>query len=609
MNRRDRRRKAAAGSGGAPRQALERAVQAHQAGRLAEAEAAYRRILVAQPDEPDALHLLGLLAHQGGQPAAAIELIGRAIEINAKMPRFHNNLGLAHAAERRFDAAEASYRRALALDPDYVEAWHNLATVLAESGRSDDAAGCFARALGHNPNYAPAHNNLANLRREAGDNRAAAEGYRRALAVAPDYADAHYNLSVALTALGELDAAEASCRAALALQPDRAEAHNNLGTILKFLGRLEAAKAAYRRALEHKSDLVAARDNLAEFEGADADTIDVLTALEADDSLPAGDAIRVRFGLARHHADAGDHARAFQYYRNGNEMRAREAGRHGRVFDRAAFDALADRSIALFTPEFFAARGAQGAPSGRPVFIVGMPRSGTTLVEQILASHRAVFGAGELDAIEAMTHQLSSVGRAAAAYPDTVAGLDAAARRRLGGAYLERLAMLDANAARVTDKMPANFRHLGLIALLLPGARIVHCRRNPLDVCLSCYVQNFTQGNEFSDDLGDIAVYYRAYRRLIDHWRRVLPVPMLDVRYEELVADQAAVSRRIVDFVGLEWDPACLEFHANRRAVRTSSALQVRRPIYRDSIERWRAYEDELRPLIEALGDAGLSED
>ena len=603
MNRRDRRRKAAAGSGDAPRQALEQAVQAHQAGRLAEAEAAYRRILEVRPDEPDALHLLGLLAHQGGQPAAAIELISRAIEIDAKMPRFHNNLGLAHAANAVFDAAEASYRRALALDPDYVEAWHNLATALAESGPPEDAVDCFESALGRNPNYAPAHNNLANLRRETGDHRAAAEGYRRALALAPDYADAHYNLSVALTALGELEAAEASCRAALALQPDRAEAHNNLATILKFRGRLEAAKAAYQRALDLKPDLVAARDSLAEFEGADAHSIDALTALEADDSLPAGDAIRVRFALARHHADSGDHARAFQYYRNGNEMRAREVGRYGRGFDRAAVERLADRSMALFTPEFFAARGAEGAPSERPVFIVGMPRSGTTLVEHILASHRAVFGAGELDAIEATAHRLSAETDVDATYPDDVAGLDAAACRRLGDAYLERLATLDANAARVTDKMPANFRHLGLIALLLPGARIVHCRRNPLDVCLSCYVQNFTQGNEFSNDLGDIAVTYRAYRRLIDHWRRVLPLPMLDVGYEELVADQAAVSRRIVEFVGLEWDPACLEFHANRRAVQTSSALQVRRPIYRSSIERWRVYEAELQPLIEALGD------
>ena len=607
MNRRERRRKAAEGSAGVPRQALEQAVGLHQAGRLAEAEAAYRRILATRPDEPDALHLMGLLAHQAGRPAAAIELIGRAIEINAKMPRFHNNLGLAHATERRFDDAEASYRRALALDPDYVEAWHNLATALAESGRFEDAADGFERALALNPNYAPAHNNLANLHRDAGDYRAAVDGYRRALALDPDYADAHYNLSVALTALGELDAAEASCRAALALQPHRAEAHNNLGTILKFQGGLEAAKAAYQRALDLKPDLVAARDSLAEFDGADADTIDALTALEADSDLPVADAIRVRFALARHHADAGDHARAFHYYRAGNEMRAQEAGRHGRIFDRAAVDALADRSIALFTPAFFGARARSGMPSERPVFIVGMPRSGTTLVEQILASHHEVFGAGELDAIEAIAHRLSSVVRAAA-YPDSVADLDAATCRRLGDAYLARLATLDADTARVTDKMPANFRHLGLIALMLPGARIVLCRRNPLDVCLSCYIQNFTQGSEFSNDLADIAAYYRAYRRLIDHWRRVLPVPMLDVRYEELIADQAAVSRRIVDFVGLEWDPACLEFHANRRAVQTSSVLQVRRPIYRDSIERWRVYEAELEPLIAALGDAGVSE-
>jgi len=255
--------------------------------------------------------------------------------------------------------------------------------------------------------------------------------------------------------------------------------------------------------------------------------------------------------------------------------------------------------IATFTPAHFT-RPAGAVDGAAAVFIVGMPRSGTSLVEQILSCHRAVFGAGERAEIGLAAERIAR--ETGVAYPAAVETLDPATLARHGEAYLDGLRRLAPEARRITDKMPANFLHLGLIARILPGARVIHCRRDPRDVCLSCFAHDFFQGNEFSNDLADLARYWRAHHRLMAHWRRVLPLDMLEVRYEALVADQEGESRRLIDFCGLDWDPACLDFHKARRVVRTSSSVQVRRPIFTGSIGRWRAFAAELAPLTAALG-------
>ncbi|MFQ5785014.1 MAG: sulfotransferase [Alphaproteobacteria bacterium] len=585
------------------RATLETALRAQQAGRLDEAEAGYRRILAARPDHADALHLLGLVAQQTGRGGEAIALIGRAIAAAPGVARYHGNLALALLQQGRLGEAEARCREALALDPGYVDGLNTLATILKDQGRLDEAIASLRRAVALRPDYAPAHNNLGNILKDRGDFDAALACYARALEIAPDYVAAEFNRGVALTGLGRLDEAEASCRRALALRPDDADAHNNLGNVLRFKGRLDEAAAAYERALELRPDFASARNNLAEFRKFEKDDpgFAALEALKGRDRLAPHEAISLRFALGKMYADIGDHDRAFANYREGNVLRAHEAARQGRVFRADEHARYVDAVITTFGADFFARAASGGAESDRPVFIVGMPRSGTSLVEQILASHPQVYGAGELPEIGLIAGRIA--GQTGSAYPVGAAALDATTRRRLGEAYLERVAAAAGDARRVTDKLPANFLHLGLIALILPGARVVHCRRDPRDTCLSCYFHDFYQGNEFSNDLADLGAYWRDYRRLMTHWRETLPLAVIDVDYEALVADQEAESRRLVAFCGLEWDARCLDFHKTERTVRTSSTLQVRKAIFTGSVGRWRAYASHLAPLNAALGE------
>ncbi|MEE8532452.1 MAG: sulfotransferase [Alphaproteobacteria bacterium] len=590
-----------AGPPGAADEVLRSAVNAHRAGRLQEADRLYRRLLEAHPDHAEALHLLGLVRHQGGRSEDAVGLIERAIACDAAIARYHNSRGVALYALGRIEAAEASYRRALTLSPDHVETLVNLANALKEQGRLDEAVACLERALELRPDYALAHNNLANVKKDRGAYEAAIEGYRQALALAPDYVEARHNLSVALLAQGRLDEAEESCREALALDPGYAPAHNNLGNVLRYRGRLEEAVACYREALAIDPGFASAQSNLVEFTTFEAGdpAFAALESLKAKGGLPLREATTLHFALGKVYADIGDYDRAFADYREGNALRAREAERTGRAFRVADHEKRISAIVAALARETLD-RAAAGCGSDVPVFIVGMPRSGTTLVEQILASHAEVFGAGELPEIGRIAERLPA--DAGAPYPAGVAALDDAALGRLGEGYVERLRALAEGARRVTDKTPANFLHLGLIALMLPGARVIHCRRDPRDVCVSCYFHDFAQGSEFTDDLAALGRYYRLYEQLMAHWREVLPRPILDVDYEALVADQEGVSRQLVDFCGLEWDDACLAFHETQRTVRTSSDLQVRRRIFTSSIGRWRDYESHLGPLIEALG-------
>lgn len=281
-------------------------------------------------------------------------------------------------------------------------------------------------------------------------------------------------------------------------------------------------------------------------------------------------------------------------------QQAKAAARAG--YDMAQHRARQKRLTTLFNPAFLRARAGWGDDSRVPVFIVGMPRSGTSLAEQILSSHPEVHGAGELNYIHDIANQLMFSLGDAALFAEKVVGLDRAAAKALAGQYLRKVSAFSPDAARITDKMPHNFTFLGLIALLLPGARIIHMRRSPLDNCFSIYSNMFSAAHGYANDLRTLGDYYVEYARLMDHWRQVLPGRIHEVRYEDLVADQEGVTRRMLDFIGLDWHPACLEFFANARSVSTISRWQVRQPIYRTSVDRWRPYERHLGPLIEALG-------
>jgi hypothetical protein len=324
--------------------------------------------------------------------------------------------------------------------------------------------------------------------------------------------------------------------------------------------------------------------------------------LAARPDLPIDELCRLNFALAQILDKSGSYDEAFAHCRRANELRQEIDRRCGHVYDPAEQSRYADRQIATFTPAYFERVRSFGSDSELPVFVVGMPRSGTTLAEQIIASHPRAHGAGELRDIGRMVGTLPQRLGGADNYPECLARLDEATARALAEEYLQRLRQLGGEAVRVVDKFPTNFLYLGLIATLFPRARVVHCRRDPIDTCLSCYFQNFADPLPFKLDLGHLGHYYCEYERLMAHWTRVLPVPVFELRYEELTADQEAVSRRLVEFCGLEWDERCLRFHEARRPVQTASALQVRRPLYRSSVGRWKRYESHLRTLLETLG-------
>jgi hypothetical protein len=314
--------------------------------------------------------------------------------------------------------------------------------------------------------------------------------------------------------------------------------------------------------------------------------------------LTTDERMQLDFALGKAYADLKDYRRSFDHLRRGAAAKRAQTD-----YDEAAAMALFDRIEAAFPPERFAAASGRGDPSRTPIFILGMPRSGTTLVEQILASHPDVTGAGELRTASDVFGQVRAVTGEVAHYPDFVPALDAATLKAMGGLYGAELQRLAPGARRITDKMPSNFYFVGLIHMALPNARILHTVRDPLDTCLSCYSKLFAGEQNHTYDLGELGRYHRRYQRLMDHWRGVLPPGrFLDVSYEALVADLEGQTRRILAHCGLDWDERCLSFHETQRPVRTASASQVRRPIYCGSVGRWRAYAEDLAPLIEALG-------
>jgi tetratricopeptide (TPR) repeat protein len=711
-------------------------LQEHQRGRLGQAARLYRHVLRAQPDHPDALHLLGVVAHQQGDHRQAAECIGRAVTLSPGNAGYHANLAEAYRALDNLDRAADCCRTALRLQPRSAEAANNLGLVLLAQGKIDEAILQLRQTLQLKPNYAMACNNLGNALRLQGDQGGALAHFRRAVEIEPNLAEARSNLGQLLLERHQAHEALDHLRTAVGLRPNLAEARNNLGNALRETGRLaearqsyaealrinptlamtysnmgqalqeenslddalawyqralqldpssarihtnaasllaeqekyddaltvyrraleldptwaeahcgvggirheqghfEQAQAHYREALRHKPDLPAAhcalgivREELGEFKDAEScwrtalqydsrlagaysalatllrgklsdDDLVAMRQLLADPDLHDGRRAALHFGLAQVLDARGAHEEAAESLRQANALALAGARKRGMGYDPEAHNRFVARMMAVCSPAFFEQTRRIGVESERPIFIVGLPRSGTTLTEQVLASHSQVFGAGELrlgrDDFEALSPQEDQA-------LEALARLDLATARRIAEQHLEGLRQLNADRPRVADKMPDNYLYLGLLAALFPKAKFIHCRRDLRDVAVSCWMTNF-RSIRWANDPGHMATRFEEYCRLMDHWRRVLPVSVLEVDYEETVTDLEGVARRLVEWCGLEWEPGCLAFHEGRRPVRTASVSQVRQPIYTRSVARWKHYEGALRSLFDALG-------
>jgi tetratricopeptide (TPR) repeat protein len=575
----------------------------------------------------------------------AIPRLRRALAMKPDYAEAHYNLGNALRKSGQLEEAVRSYEMAIKHRPNYVDAYLNASQALLEHDRQAEAIATLRRAIGVIPNSARLHNNLGVLLRKTGDvegsrlafertvtqlrralqNRPvdaellfnlgnalmkcdrteeAAQALADAVRIKPDFADALENIAGPLRELGRHAEAAAALQRAIGLRPRDARLHNLLGVTLQEAGKLDAAAAALQQALTLDPSMPEAflhLTRLAKVSPAD----EIVTKMEAlahgPATLPPEARAMLCFALGKAYDDMGRFDDAFAKFLEGNRL-----ARPAVAYDEAAWSRRFQHMQHGITPLLMADKPGRGCQSDLPIFVLGFPRSGTTLSEQILASHPMVKGAGERTYIPELTSSEILDGGDGTRFPESLAGLEPDAFRRLGEVYIDRLQRVAPTARRITDKLPENFLFLGFIHLILPRARVIHVMRDPLDTCFSCFTQRFNRDSAaFSYDLDELGRHYRMYLGIMDHWRRVLPPgSMLEVRYESIVEDLEAQARRIVDYCDLPWDDRCLSFHETERTVRTASVAQVRQPIFRSGLQRWRRYEKHLGPLISALGES-----
>jgi tetratricopeptide (TPR) repeat protein len=720
-------------------QALNTAVQLHRQGKIDQAELIYRQILDETPDNPDALHLLGVVAHQRGQFGRALNLIKKAVALAPDSGNFycnlaeacrmsgdvvgaeaaarkavaliphsadaHNHLGLALQAQERHEEAVAAYRDAIELRPDFALAHNNIGGVLRELDRIDEALAAYReavrlapnlplalsnlgqmllekgekdeaekyckRAIELAPNFPEGLSNLGNVLRAKDNMKEAKDCYRLALKMRPQVAMIHGNLGQALQQEGNLEeaikcynraveldpksprfeshmasaladkedwtAAAAHYRKALALKSDFPEALNGLGKVLHEQGDFKGAIASFEESLKKKPDFADAYSNLA---GAHAELGDLekanhyyreaircdpdyagaysVLATHLRDKLPDEDVRAMEEFLARehlsdwkrstlhhglaHYYDAKkDYSLAAEHATKGNQYRQEVWTRQGKTYSRDDHTGFVSFLIKQFQPSFFERVKGWGLDTETPVFVFGMPRSGTTLLEQILGSHPQVFGAGELPIAKETFDQVPKWMNVQAAPAVCMPHITREVVQQAAKEHLSRLLAYNPSSSdRIVDKMPDNYLWLGFIAAVFPRAKLIYSKRDVHDIAVSCWITNFKQ-IRWACDQEDIASRIKNHLRIMDHWRAVLPLPMLEVEYEQTVEDLEGVARKMVEFCGLPWDPACLAFHESKRTVRTASLTQVRQPVYKKSVQRWKNYEESLKPLFTVL--------
>jgi len=507
-------------------------------------------------------------------------------------------------AQGQLEKAVTYYRKAIKHSPHHGEAYNNLGNTFHLLGKSPEALTSYRKSCEIMPDNPQVQFNLGTALYEAAHIDEAITHLQAAIKLSPDYAEAYSSLGVAYQAKGDLLSAVAALQKAVHLKPDYPEALRFLGLVFKDQGDIKGTIQQFNDILRKWPEDAFTRYLLSRYKKYssvdDEDITASLSQLKKPD-IKVEDAVFLHFALGKIYDDLGQYQEAFHHYTLANQQKRSTFG-HARISTGIELQ----RIKKTFTPALFSRFASWGSDSELPVFIVGMPRSGTTLVEQVCASHSAVHGAGELKLIKELVASLTGQGGRAASYPECLGTMEPSALSGLADSYLAKLkGNLPANILRVTDKMPTNFIELGLILLLFPRARIIHCVRDPLDTCLSNYFQNFSEGNECSFDLEELALYFRKYQALMEFWKEILPGEIFEIRYEELVADFPHEARRLINFLGLEWQEDCLSYFKTKRMVHTSSDWQVRQPIYAKSVQRWKNYEPYLQPLRKALENTG----
>lgn len=579
-------------------QTLQQAIAMHQRGKLAAAAALYQQILTIDNQQSDAHNLLGAVYVATKNYKLAEKHLLKATKYANNYAPAHYNLGKAYLDQHKHHLALAAFSKAVKLDSGYADALFLLANTRVHLGAVKEAQPLYERVIKLAPNNYEAHNNLGSALQERGDAEASLAHHNRAIVLKPDFELAYRNLGHALIALERhedaLDVQQACLKHCA-----NAYLYQFMGSTLQQLGRMTEARQAYLKAVELDPTMGSAYRHVAEITKLDnKDGIDLVKLVQAGFAVPninEEGRMHLAFAWAKVNDGQKNYPTAFAAYKEGNDLKRKEQN-----YDKSAHSTLFKHIKSNYNHAFLTQASDSGLTEDRPIFILGMPRSGTTLVEQIISSHSAVTGAGELSY---MADQAKQFKGGVSAFHKRFPSMDQAQWQTIAQAYLKGLNGYDEGKAHITDKMPHNFLNIGIISKLLPNAKIIHCKRNPVANCLSLYKAFFggKSSHPYAYNLKDLAHYHNLYEGLMAHWREVLPGRFYEVSYEQLTSNQEAQSRQLIEYCGLEWQDACLDFYKTDRKVKTASAFQVRQPMHNQSVDLWKRYGEALQPLLDDL--------
>jgi len=571
---------------------------AHEQREFEVAVERYQQLLGIIPDHPQTHFYLGVVLEELGRTEPAIKHYKKSIGLVADNAAAHRHLGDACSKLRRWEEAITAYQQVLAIQAEDVGTMIKLGNALTAAQRWTDSITVYEQALALQPDNAELHRHLGAALQKMGQTEKAIECFERTLRLRPDSAGVRIDLARLLRQLGKAEEALVQFEQAIDRMPDNVDAHIDVALTLRQLGRADLA-------VDRLEQFLGVRPTCGEVYyhisiiNPKQELIPVVEKLLSDPTLPKGDAIHCHFALGNFFDSGKSFDEAFKHFLKANTLQ-----RETLTYDTKENIQTVDWLIKVYSKRFIQSKRQFGSASRLPVFIVGMPRSGTTLIEQILSSHALVHGAGEVEAIPAINLFIAQQLKYASPNPELMTLIDGKMVEECAARYLEELALRSLTAARITDKLPGNFARIGLIKTLFPDARIIHCQRNPLDNCVSLFFHYFA-ALTCSFELTELGQYYLDYQRLMSHWQNLFPGEIFNVQYEELVMDQERVSKQLIDYIGLEWDEKCMDFHNNERNVMSPSNLQVRQPMYKSSMNRWKLYENHILPLIEMLQPGG----